>query len=54
MSKPRERAVKEVKADGTIVLMTKAAEKKWRKSIKSDINGRRRLRRETECQKKRQ
>jgi hypothetical protein len=37
MSKPKERTVKDIKPDGTIVLMTRAEERKWRKSIKTKI-----------------
>jgi hypothetical protein len=36
----RERAVKEVKPDGTLVLMSRAEESKWRKSIKTVIRNR--------------
>lgn len=32
-----ERAVMEVKADGTIVLMSKAQERAWRKKVKTVI-----------------
>ena len=45
MSKPRERAVKEILPDGKIFLMSKADEKKWRKTIKSSIKARRSRRR---------